>query len=181
MSSSTLNQTTSASSSHQQFFYLTSTALFAALICITTAFIFHIPYGINGGYVHIGDALIYLAASILPLPYAMVAGAIGGAMADLLTAPVWAPATFIIKMMIAIPFTRKKDKFITLQNIIGLFVAFLISMIGYYVAEAILFHSWAAIVPAFVGSFIQSFGSALVYVALGTSLDRMNFKKRFSL
>ena len=48
---------------------LTSTAL-AALICVTTAYIFHIPFGVNGGYVHIGDSLIYLAAAFLPTPYA---------------------------------------------------------------------------------------------------------------
>ena len=49
--------------------------------------------GFNGGYIHLGDALIYLAAVLLPAPYAMAAGAIGGGLADLLTAPVWAPAT----------------------------------------------------------------------------------------
>ena len=68
--------------SHQKVSRLTSTALFAALICVTTAYIFHIPFGVNGGYVHIGDSLIYLAAAFLPTPYAMFAGAIGGAMAD---------------------------------------------------------------------------------------------------
>ncbi|CDG01693.1 ECF transporter S component [Clostridium chauvoei] len=47
------------------------TALFAAIICITTAFIFHIPTGMNGGYIHIGDAFIYIAASLLPTPYAI--------------------------------------------------------------------------------------------------------------
>ena len=93
--------------SHQKVSRLTSTALFAALICVTTAYIFHIPFGVNGGYVHIGDSLIYLAAAFLPTPYAMFAGAIGGAMADILTAPVYAPATFIIKMLISLPITCK--------------------------------------------------------------------------
>ena len=38
--------------------YLTTTALFAALVCLATAYLFHIPVGVNGGYIHIGDALI---------------------------------------------------------------------------------------------------------------------------
>ena len=46
--------------------YVVVAALFAALITIMTAYIGHIPVGVNGGYVHFGDALIYLAASILP-------------------------------------------------------------------------------------------------------------------
>ena len=56
---------------------LTLSGIFAALITIFTAYIGHIPIGINGGYIHFGDGLIYLAATILPMPYAMLAGAIG--------------------------------------------------------------------------------------------------------
>ena len=89
---------------------LTFTALMAAMITIFTAYICHIPVGQNGGYIHFGDSLIYIAACLLPWPYAMTAAAIGGGMADLLTAPIWAPATIIIKALISIPFTNKSDK-----------------------------------------------------------------------
>ena len=57
----------------------------AALITIMTAYICHIPVGTNGGYIHFGDALIYLSATLLPKPYAICAAAIGGGVADLLT------------------------------------------------------------------------------------------------
>ena len=66
---------------------LTLTGIFAALICLFTAYICHIPVGPNGGYLHFGDTFIYVAASLLPQPYALLAGAIGGGLADLLTAP----------------------------------------------------------------------------------------------
>lgn len=89
---------------------LTVTGLFAAIITLMTAYICHIPYGANGGYIHFGDALIYVAAVILPRPYAMAAAAIGGGLADLLTAPMWAPATIIIKMLITLPFTSKNGQ-----------------------------------------------------------------------
>ena len=59
--------------------YLTMTGLMAALITIMTAYICHIPVGVNGGYIHFGDSLIYLAAVLLPRPYALAAAAIGGA------------------------------------------------------------------------------------------------------
>ena len=88
---------------------ITATAVMAALTTLMTAYIFHIPVGVNGGYVHLGDTMIYLAAAFLPLPYACAAGAIGGGLADLLTAPVWAPATIIIKMLICLP--AAKDHF----------------------------------------------------------------------
>ena len=45
---------------------LTFTALLAAMITVFTAYICHIPVGSNGGYIHFGDSLIYIAASLLP-------------------------------------------------------------------------------------------------------------------
>ena len=46
-------------------------ALLAAIICIATTS-FHIPVGVNGGYVHVGDAFIYMAKHFkeknLPVP-----------------------------------------------------------------------------------------------------------------
>ena len=85
--------------------YLSITAVFAALITLMTAYVFHIPVPIAGGYIHLGDSLIYLSASLLPTPYAMAAGAIGGGLADLLTAPMWTLPTVIIKALITLPFS----------------------------------------------------------------------------
>ena len=76
---------------------LTLTGLMAAMITMMTAYICHIPIGVNGGYIHFGDSIIYLAAVLLPTPYALAAAAIGGGLADLMTAPMWAPAPLIIK------------------------------------------------------------------------------------
>ena len=90
---------------------LTITGLFAAMITLMTAYICHIPYGSNGGYIHFGDTLIYLAAALLPRPYALTAAAIGGGLADLLTAPMWAPATIIIKMLIYYHLPAKHQSF----------------------------------------------------------------------
>ena len=78
MSSTTINNPEPSANalSHQKVSRLTSTALFAALICVTTAYIFHIPFGVNGGYIHIGDSLIYLAAAFLHMPCLLVQSAV---------------------------------------------------------------------------------------------------------
>lgn len=157
---------------------LTVTALFAALITLMTAYIFHIPVGVNGGYVHLGDAMIYLAAALLPLPYACAAGAIGGGLADLLTSPVWAPATIIIKMLICIPFSSKGSKIVTKRNVAALFLAFGISAVGYFLAEGIMFGFHTAFLTSISGSVVQSGGSAVVFVIVGTALDRIGFKTK---
>lgn len=160
---------------------LTFTGLFAAMITIMTAYIFHIPYGANGGYIHFGDALIYIAAVLLPRPYALAAAAIGGGMADLLTAPMWAPATIIIKMLITLPFTSHKGRMLSPRNIAAPFIAALLSASGYYLAEGILFGSFLSPIASFAGSVIQSGGSAVIFLAAAAALDRIHIKERTQL
>ena len=58
------------------------TGVFTALIYVLTAYL-HVPS--HMGYVHVGDGLIFLAACMLPTPYAMFAGEAGAALADCLT------------------------------------------------------------------------------------------------
>lgn len=155
---------------------MTATALLAAMTTLMTAYLFHIPVGVNGGYIHFGDAIIYCAAALLPMPYACVVGAVGGGLADLLTAPMWAPATMIIKALICIPFSSKGNKIVTKRNVAALFLAFCISAVGYYIAEGILFGFTAAFFTSAAGSLIQSTGSAVVFLIFGTALDKAGLK-----
>ena len=110
----------------------------AALITIMTAYICHIPVGTNGGYIHFGDALIYLSTTLLPKPYAICAAAIGGGVADLLTAPMWTLPTVIIKSLLVLSFTSKTEKIITKRNIFATIIAYFISTTGYFIADYIL-------------------------------------------
>ena len=88
----------------KHLYLIVTAALCAALIAVMTAFV-KFNTGINDGYLHFGDSMVYLAACILPLPYAMVAAAIGGALADILAgAAVWAPFTAVIKALNTVPF-----------------------------------------------------------------------------
>lgn len=158
---------------------LVVTAFMAAMTTLMTAYICHIPLGINEGYIHLGDAVIYIAAAILPAPYAMVAGAIGGGLADLLTAPVWAPATIIIKVLITIPFTNQKTKIINTRNVAALFIALVINVVGYFLAEGIMYGFTTAFFVSVSGNLVQSIGSAVVFILFGFSLDKVHFKARF--
>lgn len=77
-------------------FNLVLTALFAALACACTLVI-SIPMP-TGGYVNIGDAIVYIAAIVVGPFYGGAAGAIGACIADIILGyAFYAPATFIIK------------------------------------------------------------------------------------
>ncbi|MGN0624079.1 MAG: TIGR04002 family protein [Oscillospiraceae bacterium] len=161
---------------------LAVSGLFAALIYVVTAYI-HIPTGV--GYTHPGDGLIYLAASILPLPYAVAASAIGGALADGLTGfAIWMPATIVIKAVTALFFSNKKEKIISVRNIIGIIPSLILCVVGYSLYEGIVMSdsvSKAAIAAAFGQTpfyCVQVGISTVLFVALGLAFDRIKLKKQ---
>lgn len=91
---------------NKQLIYVVMAALFAAIITVVTAYVLRIPTG--NGYIHLGDSFIFLAASLLPLPYAIAAAAVGAGLADALTAPIWVIATVIIKSLIVCRSLQRK-------------------------------------------------------------------------
>jgi uncharacterized repeat protein (TIGR04002 family) len=161
---------------------LVLTGLFSALIFVFTAYI-HVPTG--AGYTHAGDGFIYLAACILPTPYAVAAGMIGGALADGLTGfPVWIPATIVIKAVTALFFTSKKEKIINLRNILGIIPSLAVCIVGYSLYEGVFMaggFNKAAIIAAFGQTpfySIQVAASSVLFIAAGLALDKSGLKKR---
>lgn len=164
------------------------TGLLAAMMFFTTAYILHIPI-VGGGYIHLGDTVLYMAAALLPLPYAMAVGVIGGGLADVLTgAAVWAPATVAIKAVMVLPFTAKKERFLCRRNLMAPLVAGVIGVAGYYGAEiAIMCLSGSvfgaaavaavAAIPFNVG---QELAAGAAFILLGAALDRLDIKNRLN-
>lgn len=152
------------------------TGVFTALVFVVTAYL-HIPT--NNGYIHVGDGLIYLAACLLPWPYAMVVGAGGAFLADCLTGfAVWAPGSVIIKALTVLFFTRKEDKVINLRNSLALLPATIMCVGGYYLYESLIYSNFVAPLSAIPASLIQSLASAIVYVAIGLAVDKMKLKSK---
>ena len=107
---------------------ITLSAVFAALTYAMTAFI-HIPTA--KGYIHIGDAVVFMAASLLPKPYAMAAAAIGASFSDMLSGYwIWVPATFIIKAVTVLAFTSKKSRILCKRNFTALVPALVLCVGG---------------------------------------------------
>lgn len=151
------------------------TALFAAVIFIFTGYV-HIPS--HTGYTHIGDGFIWLAAAMLPTPYAAFAGACGAMLADCLTGyALWAPATVIIKAVSVFFFTYKAKNIICVRNMLSLLPTTAICAGGYYLYEALITGNFIAPLAGIPGYLTQSVLSALLFVMLGFGLDRAHFKR----
>lgn len=153
-------------------------ALFAAMIAVMTGYVLHIPLP-TGGYIHLGDMMIYLAAALLPLPYAMGAAAIGGALADIMTGySMWAIPTFIIKGLIVLPFTAKQATFFCKRNVVAIFIAGILSPVAYGLAAVIIYDAATAFIPQVLGTGVQSIGNGIAFAAVALALDKSKGKER---
>jgi uncharacterized repeat protein (TIGR04002 family) len=153
-------------------------ALFAALVTVATA-LAQIPIPGGMGYIHLGDAMVYLAAVILPFPYAAVAVAVGAGLADFLSGfAVYVLPTALIKALLTLAFTSKKERILTPRNLFAPLIGAVITVVGYGVAEGFLYGWTAAIVQGFLYNAIQALGSAAAFFILGLLLDKANLKNR---
>lgn len=130
-------------------------------------------------YLHIGDAIIYAAAMLVPLKSALIGCAVGAAAADILLGSYWyIIPTLIIKPLtvLAVVFLKRLAK----QEVDRDFVicgAGAVTVIGYFVAETVI---WliakrpftAAVSEAGTGimfNLIQALASMLVYLIIASS------------
>ena len=157
------------------------TALFAGLIFFVTAYALHIPTPATGGYIHLGDAFVYLAASILPAPLAVAAAGIGEALSDIMTGgAAYALPTFIIKSLMALCFSSAGSRIISKRNITASVAAGAICVAGYYVTEAIMYHSFITPAVEIPANLVQASASAVIYLFIGKAFDKINVKSRIA-
>lgn len=170
-----------------KIFKVSLSGLFAAIIAVFTAFV-KINTGINNGYLHFGDSMIYLAGCLIG-PYALLSAAIGGALADILSgSAIWAIPTAIIKIFTCLPFVlvtlfyqkkKCKRKIVNTATVLMTFLSAIITVLGYLLAESLMY-SFASAVTSVPFSVLQGVGSAIIFVLVGLALDRINVYKYIS-
>lgn len=168
-------------------------ALFMAITCVCTMFL-KIPTA--AGYVHLGTMVVFLGIYVLGWKYGTLAGAVGTALADLLSGyAIWAPgslgvlliATFIYGGLI----NRVDKKYggITkspkVEETAGVILATLIFTLGYFMyGGAVVYDSFAAALLVVIPNLIQVLVGILLARIIGMALCKMGagrfFKYRFA-
>lgn len=151
------------------------TAMMMCIIMLAIMFI-KIPIPFTQGYVHPGDAMIFLAVLVLGWKYGVIAAAFGGMLGDVLGGyAAWAPWTFCIKGIMAIilgliveaAFRKEgnsRAKIMAIE-IVGMIIAGVVMTAGYYVAEGLMYGSWvtAALgIPWNIGQFAVGMVLAII-------------------
>ncbi len=155
-------------------------SLFAALICVATMRI-KIPAPLKG-YINLGDGIVLLAAWVLPPAYGLVAAGLGSALADLFSGyVVYAPATFVIKALMAVVayscyalFVKKAKS--TVSRVFSGILSEIVMILGYFLFEGILY----GFVPSLVNipaNAVQAVAGIIIGVVLITIFEKQNIIK----
>lgn len=157
--------------------------LFTALIYVATAFL-NIPGPTAGSLFHLGNVMAFAIAIVFGKKAGAISGALGMALFDL-TSPyaVWAPFTFVIRfamgyvigyMAYISPESKLKT---TLLSFLGILIATIIMIAGYYAAEIVLTGSLYTPLQSVWPNFMQCVVGTIIGFPLSASL-RIGFKYR---
>ena len=154
---------------------LVVSALLASFVCVATMII-QIPNGI-GGYFNLGDCIVLLCGWLLGPVYGALAAGIGSMLADVFSAyVVYAPATFVIKALMAVVahFTLKKG---TVRVIISGLLAEIVMLLGYFIFEGAFLYNFGTAAAALVANSLQGIAGVISAVLLKEFIDRKRLWK----
>ena len=158
---------------------LAVTALFVALTYVATWLInIRLPFMGSGGLIHLGNVPLFIAAMLFGKKTGFFAGALGMGLFDLLSGwTAWAPFTFVIVgvMGLTIGFISEKKPFRSMfaNDVLSVIAAIVIKVVGYYIAEGILFGNWIAPAGSIPGNVIQVGVAGVIAVILVPQLRKV--------
>jgi uncharacterized membrane protein len=144
--------------------------IMAALVFVTTMLI-RIPVPATGGYINVGDAMIFVSALLFGAVVGGFAGGVGSALADLVGFPDFVLYTLAIKGiegLIAGSLTKGKN---SLREIIVVIVAGIEMIVGYFLVETYLYGIGAALVE-FPGNIFQASFGVVVAIPLSFAVRK---------
>ena len=131
------------------------TGLMMALILVATS-LFKFPVPFSQGYVHMGDAMIFLAVMILGRKNGAAAAGFGSALGDVLGGfAFWAPWTLAIKFLMAylmgtvIEAAHRRGistghRGVAAMEVLGMVLGGSVMVLGYFLAERVIYGNWVA-------------------------------------
>jgi len=153
---------------------LTITAIFIALTYVFTAMVnIRLPIAANGGLIHLGNIPLFIGAILFGKKTGFLAGGIGMGLFDLLSGwTIWAPCTFITVGLMGfvvglIAERHRSFRWYTLAIVL----ACAIKIVGYFIADIIIYHSAVVALNSIPGNLIQVCVAAVIVLAVITRLE----------
>lgn len=156
---------------------LVITAMFIAITYIFTVFVnIRLPFGGNGGLIHLGNVPLFLAAILYGKRVGAVAGGVGMALFDLLSGwTAWAPFTLVVVAAMGYcvgAIMEKQQQHFYLWYVCAVVLALFIKVVGYYLAELILYGNPIVPLASIPGNIIQVSTAAVIVLVVVTPLQK---------
>lgn len=171
----TVNKTVQQVFEESHVKFMTITALAVALTYVFTAFVnVRLPIMANGGLIHLGNVPLFIFAIIFGKKTGAIAGGIGMGLFDLLSGwTAWAPFTLIIGGIMGYVvglLTEKKKGYG--WTVAAMFLALVIKIVGYYIAEGFIYGNWLAPVTSIPGNIVQVVTAMIIVMLVITPLKK---------
>ncbi|MDO4168667.1 MAG: ECF transporter S component [Lachnospiraceae bacterium] len=138
--------------------FLTLTAMGIALVYVFTAFVnVRLPIAANGGLIHLGNVPLFIFAMLFGKKTGAIAGGIGMGLFDLLSGwTLWAPFTLVIVGLMGYVVGAICEKHTGYNwKLVAMVIACVIKVIGYYIAEIVIYGNFFAPVASIPGNLVQ--------------------------
>ncbi|SKC79759.1 ECF transporter S component [Maledivibacter halophilus] len=160
---------------------LTIAGLLTALVAVATIAV-TVPIPATGGYLNLGDSIIFLAAIIFGWKYGLVAGGLGAALADLLVAPAYALPTLIVKGLMGFIVGKIADKknknLFNYRNIAAIIIGSVWMALGYYIAQAIMIGNFKTPLVEVGPNVLQGFIGAIIFFPIAIAIKKSKILER---
>ena len=158
-------------------------AIVVTAMCIALTYIFtavvniRLPFAPNGGLIHLGNVPMFLAAFIFGKRTGMLAGGIGMGLFDLISGwTAWAPFTLVIVGLMGYVsglISEKMKVRPVIANTIAVIAALVIKIVGYYLAEVVLYGNWVAPAGSIPGNIIQVATAGIIVIPFAGKLKEI--------
>lgn len=176
-----MQNTQSYAKPQQKTFDLIITGLLAALVFVSTVFLnIKLPIG-NGGLVHLGTAMLFIASILYGPKKGALAGAIGMGIFDMVGGwMLWAPITIVARGLQGFIVGKiawsngRKGNSITF-NLIATIVSVPFMIAVYYIGEGILYGNWIAPLASMPGDLIQNALGVIIAIPVCIVLKKVSY------
>lgn len=180
-----MQKTQSFSKPQQKTFDLIITAMLVSLVFVATVFLnIKLPITANGGLVHLGTAMLFIASILYGPKKGALAGAIGMGLFDVVGGwMLWAPITIVARglqgyIVGKIAWANGRNGNSMGLNIAATIVSIPFMIAVYYVGEGILYSNWIAPLASIPGDLLQNALGMIVAIPVCMMLKKIPYFKQ---
>jgi uncharacterized membrane protein len=177
-------KTTTAGYTNLRTFDLIITAMLIALVFVATLTLnIRLPIAANGGLVHLGTGMLFIASILFGPKKGALAGAIGMGLFDLVSGwTLWAPFTIVARglqgyIVGKIAWSNGRRGGSMSFNLLAAIVSIPVMLAVYFLCERVLFGSWIIPVASIPGNLVQNVVGIVIALPVCVLLKKISVFK----